>query len=263
MEKIKNNVRIHFFYIVLILSLIIITLLTLYLGGVKIIVDYFTFGMTLTSMALAVLAIVYAYISNASFHNIVGSLKDVSQDIEENALTLNNATSDLKNKIEHVTESISEIITESTDKTHKRLDSFIEKVESSANVSKEIPTKDNIDKVNDETIKSLLKYSSFSGLIALYIANYSFSSTKEISLYKFDDVYRISLYYQGFLVALNSMRITSGAHSASLKVTAINDYISANIEKELIARIEKEKQTHPKSTWETSFTKVKDILASL
>jgi len=97
---VNSTSRIHFAYIVGILVTVIILLLTVQLGGIRELVGYVTFALTVTSIFLAVLAIVHAFLSNASFLRNVQKLDDAAQGVEQSVVELTKTTTTLTGHLE-------------------------------------------------------------------------------------------------------------------------------------------------------------------
>ena len=70
----ETEYKIHTGYVFFILIAIIIGLVTVKWSEIPKLVDYLTFALTATSLALAVLAIVYAMYSNTSFSQTISTL---------------------------------------------------------------------------------------------------------------------------------------------------------------------------------------------
>jgi len=66
-QNMTEKYKIHAFYILFILMTVIIMLATIKWASIPTLTEYITFGLTLTSLILAILAIIYAFLSNSSF----------------------------------------------------------------------------------------------------------------------------------------------------------------------------------------------------
>src|SRR5437762_1008348 len=94
--------RTHYLYIIGILIAILIVLLTVRLAASTDVVPYDSFGSNLTSLALALVAIVYAFLSNASLSQTLGSVNQASSVVNAAAQQLINSTTKLDQKIEGI-----------------------------------------------------------------------------------------------------------------------------------------------------------------
>jgi hypothetical protein len=97
-----STAKIHFAYIVTILIAIIIALMTVQWGGIHDLVVYFGFALTLSSLVLALLAIVYSYFSNASFGQNISTLNAASQQMSQSAVELTAATEALRKRVDEI-----------------------------------------------------------------------------------------------------------------------------------------------------------------
>jgi hypothetical protein len=177
----KENCKIHFYYIIGIALTIIIILLTKQLGTIEGLVDYITFGLTLSALLLSLISIIYAIISNTSFLNNVSSLNNAAGLISESSGELQNITSGLKEKIECLPSMMTDMgtrIETKLDKDHKELKDALEK--STANTAPSGQSPDNL--INKETggeehcfqIADFLGSISIVGLFVLYACKLSF-----------------------------------------------------------------------------------------
>jgi hypothetical protein len=79
----KSNLKIHFFYVAFFLISIIILMATIKWTELPKFTDYLSTAATITSLVLALLAIIYAYISNDSLAQTTGLLSGVASDAKE------------------------------------------------------------------------------------------------------------------------------------------------------------------------------------
>lgn len=84
--------KLHFFYVALILTLCIIGLVTARVGDAKPLVDYVTFAATLSSLILAVLAIIYSMTSNAGLGGTLAAIQDASSRLSTKVEALSQLT---------------------------------------------------------------------------------------------------------------------------------------------------------------------------
>lgn len=112
----KSNVKIHFFYVSLILGFTIILLLTFNWTKLDRFIDYLSTAATITSLVLALLAIIYAYISNDSLAQTIGTVTDVANDAQEATTKV----SQLLNEID--------VLAAGANKSNKHLDDILEEL---------------------------------------------------------------------------------------------------------------------------------------
>ena len=77
----NKDYKIHSFYILLILVSIIIGLVSVNWSQVPKLVEYITFALTVSSLILAILAIVYSVYSNSSISELMGEISIATKDV--------------------------------------------------------------------------------------------------------------------------------------------------------------------------------------
>jgi hypothetical protein len=77
----SNSLKIHFFYVVVILGGVIVLLATKHWTGLQGFTDYLSVAATITSLVLGVLAIIYSFVSSNSTNSSLGSIESAAQDI--------------------------------------------------------------------------------------------------------------------------------------------------------------------------------------
>src|SRR5260370_8324872 len=107
-----EKARIHAFYVLLILGAIIILLITVRWSAIPRLPELITFALTVTSLVLAVLAIVYAYLSNFSSQQTTVRLADAAETIVKSAEDVRQATGQLTGQVA----SIPGLVPSSTDR---------------------------------------------------------------------------------------------------------------------------------------------------
>jgi len=118
----KSQLHYHYnlFYIVGILFLVIIVLLTVKWGDIPDFVKYVTFGLTVTSLFLALIAIIYTIFSHFSFSRGISILQNASNVVSEATNKLTDVTAGLEEKVESLPTMIEEV-GERVDKRHLEL----------------------------------------------------------------------------------------------------------------------------------------------
>lgn len=74
----KGSIGVHFFYVTLILMLVIIGLITHKWTGIQEFREYLNVGATVTSLVLAVLAIIYSFVSNGQQQGVLGAVESAA-----------------------------------------------------------------------------------------------------------------------------------------------------------------------------------------
>ena len=95
----NEKVKIHIFYIISILISIIIVLVVVKWGTIEGLVGYIGFAATVTSLAVGILAIVYALYSNSTFSNSSAQLSQSSKEISQTSERFTSSIKDLERSL--------------------------------------------------------------------------------------------------------------------------------------------------------------------
>jgi ABC-type multidrug transport system fused ATPase/permease subunit len=196
--------RYNLIYGAIILLATIVVLLTVKWGCIQGLVDYISFGLTLTSLFLALIAIIYAIISNTTFSQHLGTLRSASQGVSEVAVGLNRVTTMLDSKIQELPTLIRNVESK-LDETRKEIREHTFKQDTSAAIPKgNPPTPEGFD--IKEFLSAFLKSTSFNGLLALYTAQLANSSKKPFDITKVWEGSPMNTNYgYGYLIACSSV----------------------------------------------------------
>ncbi len=196
----ESKIKIHFFYITFILICLIIALVTIKWKEIPNIIDYMTFAMTIASILLATLAIVYAFFSNSSFTKNIVSLNDSSKIISDASKIISKSSSELNKKIGDIPIIL--------DKIDKKTDHTINKL----NELKLLPLSESenfdieIKEYDDKVIHNLLHKISANGLKTLLFIKFSYNYKKQFNLESTSNHFDISKDYSyAFLMPLVSL----------------------------------------------------------
>ena len=193
----KKIIKIHRNYIAGFLGFAIIMLLTAQYGGPKnAIFEYLSFGSTITSLVLSILAIFVTVQSSSDLYkqftridNATDTIKNVSTQIDGTLETLKKTESDLQNTSRGISNQLDNIIEQIDERLQKRIK------ETEWNISKQLEA--SINKSSDANIiqsvqsntESLENFktgfknlTSASGLLALYACALSYEKTKMFEL---------------------------------------------------------------------------------
>lgn len=155
---------------------IIVLLLTIQWGAIPDLIGYLNFALAVSSLILALLAIVYAYVSNLGQSDLVGRLSTASREMFLSADEVKRATSSL-------TLQVSEI--------PAVLASMDEKVSTTQKLVMELTVPPNAGAINDNTVRAIdsdaitrrfLDSASLGGLLCLYVAVKAFEAGHAFSL---------------------------------------------------------------------------------
>lgn len=215
--------RYNIFYPILILLLSIIVLLTVKWGTIPDLAKLISFGLTLTSLFLALIAIVFAIFSNFSFTKSSSNLQDASNQISQTTEILRKATHGIEEKISnipHLIEGIKVSVTETQERILERLS------------TQEAIPKETIEvaDIQKDRIKSFLNFSSYVGLLGLYACQLSEESGFPINFKKIRKFELLKDYIYGYLVASSSFGILDFKRKEEdIFVKKLHDGVKENI----------------------------------
>lgn len=209
----KKIIKIHRNYIAGFLGLAIIMLLTVQYGGPdNAIFEYLSFGSTITSLVLSILAIFVTVQSSSDLYkqftridNATDTIKNVSNQIDGTLAALKTTESNLQDTAKTISSQLDNIVEQIDDRfrTHMKEteDNISKQFVASMNNTSIINEQDVIP--NQEAIDNLKRYfitiTSANGLLALYVCTLSIEHRKmfELSnLFKGNEAYTF-----GFLIA--------------------------------------------------------------
>jgi hypothetical protein len=226
-----ERLRIHFFYVVLILIAAIILLATRKWTAIEKFTDYLTAAGTMISIVLGVLAIIYSFVSGDSISKSLGNVASTIHDLQAARKELTDvvdAASDLatvsrlsSNELNSVLDNVRREV-EELKMTSSQLNTSTEGI---AKVVGQMPERlDNIASRLDETLKNskpsgmepiqlqeplaekLLKKCSIYGVAILYASALSLEKNKVISL-RTKPFVEDTEYCYGFITAVNAVGI--------------------------------------------------------
>lgn len=223
----KEIVRLHRNYITGILSFAIIMLITAKYGGPNNdIFEYLSFGSTITSLVLSILAIFVTVQSSSDLYkqftridNATDTINKVSTKIDgtlfalqeaEDKLTStsNEITTHLENFVERIDEKIKTRIKETESNLTERISESINNSSKSKDSSSQIPTA-----LPTEQKNNFIQISSANGLLALYACALS---AKKQKLFEISNLFNGNEgYILGFLIASISAGIVYFTHDSS------------------------------------------------
>ena len=193
----KKIIKIHRNYIAGFLGFAIIMLLTAQYGGPKnAIFEYLSFGSTITSLVLSILAIFVTVQSSSDLYkqftridNATDTIKNVSTQIDGTLETLKKTESDLQNTSRGISNQLDNIIEQIDERLQKRIKetewNISRQLEASINKSSDANIKQSVQSNTEslENFKTGFKnLTSASGLLALYACALSYEKTKMFEL---------------------------------------------------------------------------------
>lgn len=225
----NKTIKIHRNYIAGFLGFGIIMLLTAQYGGTcEDLLTYLSFGSTLTSLVLSVLAIFVTVRSSFDLYKQYGTIKQVSEQIGESLRNLKTS----ETKIGEVSSDISTQMERIVDEIEKRLDVRLKKTENtfSEQIQKQYVNTQSIQSdvntnINYDT-STFLKGIPYQGLLALYACAKGIELKKKFVLYDlFNDN---ELYYVGVLVTV----VAAGYLDAKINVE--NNHYVVKVNKSIL-----------------------------
>lgn len=193
----KKIIKIHRNYIAGFLGFAVIMLLTAQYGGPNnAIFEYLSFGSTITSLVLSILAIFVTVQSSSDLYkqftridNATDTIKNVSTQIDGTLETLKKTESDLQNTSRGISNQLDNIIEQIDERLQKRIKetewNISRQLEASINKSSDANIKQSVQSNTEslENFKTGFKnLTSASGLLALYACALSYEKTKMFEL---------------------------------------------------------------------------------
>jgi hypothetical protein len=255
----KDTVRIHAIYIVAILVACNIVTLTVKWGDLKELVSYFSFAATLASLLLAILAIVYSYLSGGSIAaytekvEAAGKRLDVASEcVQQATAKFSEATQGLPAAFKNLDEKVS--------RTHDLVTNL------SASAAEE--KAESIDVPPSEKSVSLVRLAvgaSPLGQLSMLIACLAFRSKKPFRLAELLEGTSMNKdYVQGWMMALDAADIIDVKIESSIStVVTVPDGFEELLEIAIKDRIEDAKlKKEWRADFETNIAVLKERLSS-
>lgn len=179
----------HFNYIVGILLAIIILQITVKFGADTNLVNYISFALTLTSLILALVSIIYSFYSNSSFSENISTLNSASNKMSEASSKLTEITNALNAKLDDIPTLIKNIESK-IDTTHDYLKT------SYSTTQKPVSSEDQRVNFATSLVEYFLANNSIHGLFLLYAMTISQSLEKPFNLK--DICEQVDLFEEGY-----------------------------------------------------------------
>lgn len=216
----------HFYYIVGILVAFIVLLATFEWAGIKDLASYFTFAMTLTSLILAILAILYSFLSSSGLASYVSELRIISKGISSSTDKLGTAATEIRTKVEGLDSSIQEFGGDMKNLLNRNT----------------LLSPQQSDSPSETSVKIFLKLSSLLGLQMLYAASRAHLAGKPLELDNFEGFKNSKGYLHGFMVAAYASGIVEYSTTGDgYVINSIHNVVNKTIKAEVLARIRSDK----------------------
>jgi hypothetical protein len=179
-------------------------------GAIEDLVKYITFGLTLTSLFLALVAIFYAIVSNTSLSQHLGNLGNATRSVSDTTATLSRMSDMLEEKLAEIPRLIRgvELKVDQTRADIANERSTLENTESTVDDSGSSSPPIDVAKL----VSFFIDKSSFGGLVALYTAQLAYRTKKPFVP---EDVWKEGIsedYGYGYIVAARSAGIVGVVH---------------------------------------------------
>lgn len=235
--------KIHAWYVLSILVIIIIGLATVKWATIPGLVNYIQFALTAVALTLGILAIFYNVYSNITFFQNLTALNIASKDIATTGSTLTGVTADLGRKVEAFPGMI-EKMSVKVEETQQLVKGFSESRD-----PKLIETPEQRETI--QIPKGFLNTTSLLGLVSLYACFLAHDRKISFNLKdltsKIGDPYE---YLYGYLVAISSLGIiTTNVSQGIWNILDINEVIARDIEPQF-----KEKSKHSDAEFGTTLS---------
>jgi len=253
----------HLSYIGSILTLIIIILVTIRFADVPNLSERLNFGLTVTSLVLALLAIVYAFYSNASLTKNVTIMNEAAKDVSATSNGLSRVIEELSQKTDLIPtrlQTIEQMLSQPRESVLKNpvgdteeVDKSEEEAKGQARTFEEKPKQEGdkkkpTDELATDTVdaqritRRFLKTSSVIGLILLYACRLAFEKTAPFAFTHFAASTGIGdpQYVHGFLSAINGFGMIDAIQTRDIiTIRRITERLpKEDVHKELLLRVE-------------------------
>ena len=168
----EEKYKIHFFYIISMLVSVIVILMTVEWSNIPGLKDYISFALTVFSIGLAVLAIIYSIYSNSTLSSSLSLLESSSLKLSETSNTLSKSTEKLTDNIVKIPTAIGKVEDRVTE-THSLIEELrLSSSTQSVNVTHELSA---------SYLGNFIQVTSYNSLITLYVLHHSYANQAPIS----------------------------------------------------------------------------------
>lgn len=234
----ESKYKVHSFYILFILVSIIIGLVSVKWSDVPGLVDYFTFALTLSSLILAGLAIVYSIYSNTSISSSLTEITSAASSVRKASTDIGISNRELKKEIEKIPVRF-DAVEENIAHTHRvvnELSANQEMALSAPSKSAITASKNKVELTDDQVLK-FLNGSSIRGLEMILMVYYGHKTQTAFSIEEFikeNESYKGAHdYLFAYLIASRALGLVSYKHDGSSRivVVSIHKAIADNMKK--------------------------------
>jgi hypothetical protein len=246
--------ELHLRYVVGILVLALVEVLTLLLvGGGDQVLAYITFGVTLMAGVLAVVTIIYTYISNASLSGTVASMQGLGREVSESASRLGKAEQSIDDATKRLSDEVAGHLN-MIEKNTQLIPALARRLEESqmAASAPRTPKKADAAVLPDEVAREFVRRSSFGGLLTLQAAAWAKGAGVKLKPTVLADIGSIPAqdYFEAYMVASYAAQmIDFDEKDDEYSVGAVNGIAADEVGPEIAKRIEKQ-EASTRERWE-------------
>lgn len=231
----RLHYRYNLFYLIAILSLTIIVLLTVKWGEINDLVKFVSFGLTLTSLFLSLIAIIYTIFSNFTLTNSITLLQTASRDVSDSARSVLSLTQNLDTRIDAIPQLISGVADKIEETHHELLEKLPLALLEQGSDKKPITEA----RLSKAQVERYVSYCSAAGLGLLYACQIAHSKTAQIEIAELADKTKLtdSGYMYGFLVASTAIGIIDHDQKSDVTlIRQINEYLPNDLNQKALAQ---------------------------
>jgi hypothetical protein len=201
-KTVCSTAKIHFGYIISILVTIIIVLLTVKWSDIPTLADHLNFALGITSLVLAVVAIVYAFFANNSFNVTVSKLESAATTIKDETGDLEKAVHGLELQLKDIPDKLLSLEGQ-VSKTHALVQASSQQPKPQEAVQQPNVS---VEEFANSVIDRFLNVSSWNGLKVMYLCWLACQKQKEFDLKEWTTLDQtISYdYAYGYIIAASS-----------------------------------------------------------
>ena len=235
-KTVCSTAKIHFGYIVSILVAIIIVLLTVKWSDIPTLADHLNFALGITSLVLAIVAIVYAFFANNSFNVTVSKLESAATNIKDETSDLEKAVHGLELQLKDIPDKLLSLEGQ-VSKTHALVEASSQQPKpqiaaQQLNISAE--------EFGNNVIDRFLSFSSWNGLKVMYLCFLACQKQKEFDLKEWtalDPTISYDYAFGYFIAASSAGFFEHAVHDAKFRITTMPQSVANKIYPVIDARI--------------------------
>jgi len=232
----ETKYKIHVGYILAILITIIVVLVSVEWSQVPDLVDYITFALTLSSLLLALLAIVYSIYSNTSISGSLDKISTAAMDVTRASSEISASNKELKSEIGQLPSRL-DTLDEGLTHTRNAIQVMSDYQEAVVNASPVVSALTQAPSPDNQFIINYMQLSSLRGLQLLLMATFSARKNEIFDIQNFLDENESYRGTYDYLLAYWVASASAGIISTAPNNIVVNVVVAENIEAEVKARV--------------------------